>query len=57
MLRRRRAVQATAVISPRAFAAHLTASLDSPFLARAARIPGLGAALAVFWRLVRAALP
>jgi GT2 family glycosyltransferase len=56
MLRRRRAVQETAVIAPSAFAAHLTPSLDSPFLAPAARIPGLRAALDVFWRLVRAAL-
>jgi N-acetylglucosaminyl-diphospho-decaprenol L-rhamnosyltransferase len=56
MLRRRRAVQAAAVISPGAFAAHLTPSLDSPFLAPAARIPGLAGALAAFWRLVRAVL-
>jgi N-acetylglucosaminyl-diphospho-decaprenol L-rhamnosyltransferase len=56
MLRRRRAVQATAVIPPGAFAVHLTPSLDSPFLAPAARIPGLAVALAAFWRVVRAAL-
>ena len=56
MLRRRRAIQATRTISDRAFAAHLTASLDSPYLSAAARVPGLRGAQAAFWRAARAAL-
>jgi N-acetylglucosaminyl-diphospho-decaprenol L-rhamnosyltransferase len=55
-LRRRREVQATAAVTPSAFAEWLTASLDSPYLAGAARVPRLVAAQAWFWRLVRAAL-
>jgi N-acetylglucosaminyl-diphospho-decaprenol L-rhamnosyltransferase len=55
-LRRRREVQATGTITPSAFAEWLTASLDSPYLAGAVRVPGLVTAQAWFWRLVRAAL-
>jgi GT2 family glycosyltransferase len=56
MLRRRRAIQATRAVSERAFAEHLTASLDSPYLSAAARVPGLRAAQAAFWRAAQAAL-
>src|SRR4051812_20411337 len=56
MLRRRRLVQATRRVPDAAFAAALTASLDSPYLAAGARVPGLRAALLAYWRAVRAAL-
>ena len=56
MLRRRRAIQATRAVSERAFAAHLTASLDSPYLSAAASVPGLRAAQAAFWRAARTTL-
>jgi GT2 family glycosyltransferase len=56
MLRRRRLVQATRRVPDAAFAAALTASLDSPYLALAARVPGARAAQAAYWRAVRAAL-
>jgi N-acetylglucosaminyl-diphospho-decaprenol L-rhamnosyltransferase len=56
MVRRRRAVQATRRTEVGAFAAALTASLDSPYLAGAARVPGVRAAQAAYWRAVRAAL-
>ena len=56
MLRRRRAVQATRVVSDRAFGEHLTASLDSPYLSAAAGVPGLRAGQAAFWRAARAVL-
>jgi GT2 family glycosyltransferase len=56
MVRRRRAVQGTRRVPDAAFAAALTASLDSPYLAAAARVPGLRAAQAGYWRAVRAAL-
>jgi hypothetical protein len=56
MLRRRRAIQATRVVGDRDFADHLTASLDSPYLGAAARVPGLPAAQAAFWRAARSAL-
>ena len=56
MLRRRRAVQATRRIAPRAFAAPLAASLDSPYLEGAARVPGVDAVQRRYWRVVRAAL-
>ena len=56
MLRRRRAVQATRRIEPRAFAAPLAASLDSPYLEGAARVPGVDAVQRLYWRAVRAAL-
>jgi N-acetylglucosaminyl-diphospho-decaprenol L-rhamnosyltransferase len=56
MLRRRRAVQATRRIAPRAFAAPLAASLDSPYLEGAARVPGVDAVQRLYWRAVRAVL-
>jgi GT2 family glycosyltransferase len=56
MMRRRRAVQATRVVGDRAFAEHLTASLDSPYLSSAARVPGLRAVQAAFWRAALALL-
>jgi N-acetylglucosaminyl-diphospho-decaprenol L-rhamnosyltransferase len=56
MLRRRRTVQATRRIAPRAFAARLSASLDSPYLEGAARIPGVDVTQRLYWRAVRAAL-
>lgn len=56
ILARRRAVQATAAVPRRAFADGLVATLDSPFLATADRLPGVGALLASYWRLVRAVL-
>jgi N-acetylglucosaminyl-diphospho-decaprenol L-rhamnosyltransferase len=56
MLRRRRLVQATKRVPDAAFAAALTSSLDSPYLALAGKVPGLRAAQAAYWRLVRAAL-
>jgi GT2 family glycosyltransferase len=56
MFRRRRAVQATRTIAPAAFAAPLAATLDSPYLEGAARVPGVDAAQRWYWRAVRAAL-
>jgi GT2 family glycosyltransferase len=56
MLRRRRDVQATRRIGPSAFAARLAASLDSPYLEGAARVPGVDAVQRCYWRVVRAAL-
>jgi GT2 family glycosyltransferase len=56
ILRRRRAVQATARVDARTFAAGLTASLDSPFLATAHAIPGAAWLVGAYWRLVRALL-
>jgi N-acetylglucosaminyl-diphospho-decaprenol L-rhamnosyltransferase len=53
-LRRRRAVQQTRTISSRAFAWHLTDSLDSPHLAAAARLFPLAWAQRGYWRLVKA---
>jgi N-acetylglucosaminyl-diphospho-decaprenol L-rhamnosyltransferase len=53
ILRRRRAVQATARLSTRAFAHGLTAALDSPHLQAAHTVPGAAAAQAAYWRLVR----
>jgi GT2 family glycosyltransferase len=50
-LRRRRSVQAAGRITASAFAAHLTASLDSPYLGRLPRV--LNGAQSVYWRLVR----
>ena len=57
LLRRRRAVQATRRVAPRAFAARLTASLDSPYLAAAQAIPGASALQSAYWRLVRLVIP
>jgi N-acetylglucosaminyl-diphospho-decaprenol L-rhamnosyltransferase len=56
-LRRRGAVQAAATVSPREFAAALTAGLDSPFLGPVAQIRPLAAAQAAYWRAVTARLP
>ena len=56
MLRRRRAVQATRRIGPGAFAATLAASLDSPYLQGAARVPGVDVVQRLYWRAVQAAL-
>jgi N-acetylglucosaminyl-diphospho-decaprenol L-rhamnosyltransferase len=56
MLRRRRLVQATRRVPDSVFAAALTASLDSPHLALAQRVPGARAVQAAYWRVVRAAL-
>jgi N-acetylglucosaminyl-diphospho-decaprenol L-rhamnosyltransferase len=55
-LRRRRAVQRTRTITTRAFARHLTDSLDSPHLAAASRVPVLAATQRGYWRLVKSAL-
>jgi N-acetylglucosaminyl-diphospho-decaprenol L-rhamnosyltransferase len=53
MLGRRRAVQGTARITPSAFAKHLVASLDSPQLSSAHRIPVVERLLGLYWRLAR----
>jgi GT2 family glycosyltransferase len=55
-LRRRRAVQRTRRVTVRAFAAHLEASLDSPFLAGAEALPVLPGLQAAYWRAATAAL-
>jgi GT2 family glycosyltransferase len=55
-LRRRRRVQATRRVSALAFAAGLSATLDSPFLGPAARARPLRAFQAGYWRSVRWAL-
>ena len=54
-LGRRRTVQRGRRIGAREFAAHLTSSLESPYLA-AAHSPWLSLPQAVYWRLVRRAL-
>jgi GT2 family glycosyltransferase len=56
LLRERRAVQTTRVISAARFAAWLTADLDSPYLGRAGRSRLLRCALRAYWRLAVAAL-
>jgi N-acetylglucosaminyl-diphospho-decaprenol L-rhamnosyltransferase len=56
MLQRRRTVQATRQTAPRDFADRLAASLDSPYLEGAARVPGVDATQQLYWRAVRAAL-
>jgi N-acetylglucosaminyl-diphospho-decaprenol L-rhamnosyltransferase len=56
ILARRRAVQATRAIRSARFAAALTTSLDSPNLGAAARLPGLVAVQAAWWRLLLAVL-
>lgn len=53
---RRRRVQALRTVSPAAFAAGLTAALDSPFLGAASRVAPLAGGQALYWRLVRRAL-
>jgi N-acetylglucosaminyl-diphospho-decaprenol L-rhamnosyltransferase len=54
-LRRRRMVQRTRRIGANEFAAHLTSSLDSPYLAGAAT-PAIRVPQALYWRAVRRAL-
>jgi N-acetylglucosaminyl-diphospho-decaprenol L-rhamnosyltransferase len=54
-LARRRAVQRGRRIGAREFAAHLTSSLESPYLV-AAHSPWLSVPQAIYWRLVRQAL-
>jgi GT2 family glycosyltransferase len=56
LLRERREVQAGARIAPGAFAAWLTASLDSPYLGAAGANGLLRGALGAYWALVRLAL-
>ena len=57
MLARRRTVQATRRVSPRAFADGLTTSLDSPHLALAHAIPGAVALQAAIFGALRRMLP
>jgi len=54
-LARRRAVQRTRRVGAGEFSSHLTASLESPYLAAAAR-PWLRVPQAIYWRLVGRAL-
>jgi N-acetylglucosaminyl-diphospho-decaprenol L-rhamnosyltransferase len=56
ILRRRRAVQRTRAIGANAFGRWLSASLDSPYLADARRVPGAMAAQAAYYRVVLAAI-
>lgn len=56
ILKRRRAIQRSRIITPSAFAAALDASLDSPELAAAARIPGAVALQSAYFAAVRALL-
>lgn len=56
ILARRREIQSTRTISASEFADVLVATIDSPYLASAARIPGVQRTLAALWRLVRATL-
>lgn len=51
-LRRRRRVQATRAADAQVFAAALTASLDSPYLGGAARVPVLRALQSAYWATV-----
>jgi GT2 family glycosyltransferase len=53
MGRHRRAVQGRRAVDAPTFAAGLTSSLDSDFLAAADAIPGARALTATFWRVVR----
>jgi GT2 family glycosyltransferase len=52
----RRAVQATASVSARAFAESLTSRLDSPLFGRVGRSGAVRLVLSVYWRLVLAVL-
>ena len=54
-LARRRSVQASRRVSAAEFAAHLTASLDSPYLA-GAESPWITVPQSLYWRFVRAIL-
>jgi GT2 family glycosyltransferase len=56
ILERRRQVQAQRRASAAAFAAHLSAALDSPYLGGLARVPPLAAAQRAYWRAVGAVL-
>jgi GT2 family glycosyltransferase len=56
LLRERRQIQATRTVSAAEFASWLTADLDSPFIAAAARSLPARIALRSYWRLVRLAL-
>ncbi len=56
LLRERRQVQATRAVSAAEFASWLSADLDSPFIAAAARSLPARLALRGYWRLVRALL-
>ncbi len=57
ILARRRAVQRTQRVGPRAFATAFVASLDSPNLAMGRAVPGAEPLQALYWRIVRALLP
>lgn len=56
LLRQRREIQAGAQVGAREFASHLTAELDSQYLGRAARLPGLNWLLRAYWRCALALL-
>jgi GT2 family glycosyltransferase len=56
LLRERRQVQATRTVSAAEFASWLSADLDSPFIAGAARALPVRLALRAYWRVVRLAL-
>ncbi len=56
MWARRRPIQRARRLSPRAFAEGLEPGLDSPYLAAAARLPGVEAGLRAYWRCVLALL-
>jgi len=56
LMRERRAIQATRVISASEFAAALTPRLDSAYLGRAGRSRALGVVLGAYWSLVRGLL-
>ncbi len=56
ILRRRRQVQAIRTVGVAEVAAHLSASLDSPFLAGMARLPVLPGLQRTYWSAVRALL-
>ena len=56
LLRERRSIQRSRAISAAEFASHLSADLDSPFIAGAARSLPVRLALRAYWRLVRTLL-
>ncbi len=53
LLRERRLIQSTRAVSVAEFASWLTADLDSPFIAAAARSAPIRLALRAYWRLVQ----
>ena len=57
LLRERRVIQQRSQITPRQFAAHLTATLDSPYFGAVGRQPLVRGALELYWRGVLAVLP